>query len=79
MACGVGVIVPEEGGSSAFACREENALVVDTSSPEACLETLERLVNDEKLRNRLQQQAIFDACKFYPEKAALSLLQALFP
>ena len=78
MACGVGVIVPEEGGSSGFARRKENALVVDTTSQEDCLEMLERLVNDERLRNRLQQQAIFDACKFFPEKAAINLLKALF-
>lgn len=79
MACGVGVIVPQNGGAESFAGHESNALIVDTSSKDACLMGLERLVRDGQLRNRLQQQAIFDACKFTPEFAASNVLNALFP
>jgi glycosyltransferase involved in cell wall biosynthesis len=79
MACGAAVIVPQKGGAESFATHEQNALIVDTSSPEACLATLERLTMDEKLRARLQQQAISDACKYYPERAAYNMLDALFP
>jgi glycosyltransferase involved in cell wall biosynthesis len=79
MACGVAVVVPENGGSESFARHEGNALIVDTSSKEACLAGLERLVRDGQLRNRLQQRAIFDVCKFTPEFAATNILTALFP
>ena len=79
MACGVGVIVPQNGGTESFAGHESNALIVDTSSKDVCLTGLERLVRDGQLRNRLQQQAIFDACKFTPEFAAFNVLNALFP
>jgi len=78
MACGVGVIVPAEGGSSSFASHESNAIVLDTNSQEVCLSGLDRLVNDEALRTRLQSQAMFDICNFIPESAAYKILEALF-
>jgi hypothetical protein len=79
MACGAAVIVPQKGGASSFAVQERNALIVDTSSPEACLETLKRLTLDEKLRARLQQQALVDICAYHPERAAYNVLNELFP
>jgi hypothetical protein len=33
---------------------------------------------DENLRAELQQQAIRDVCKYYPERAAYNTLKALF-
>ena len=78
MACGAAVIVPDEGGSHSFAFHEQNALIVDTSSEDACLAALERLILDQPLRSRLQQQAIQDVCQFPPEMAALNILKALF-
>lgn len=78
MACGAAVIVPENGGALSFAADHENALVVDTSSPQLCLESLNQLAIDEKLRLRLQRQALNDACDYYPEKAAYNILAALF-
>ena len=78
MSCGVAVIVPANGGASSFAVHNENALIVDTSSQQLCLESLDRLTLDEKLRTRLQQQALVDACNYYPEKAAYNILAALF-
>lgn len=79
MACGAAVIVPEQGGAASFAAHDQNALVVDTSSQEACVQTLKRLTLDEPLRTRLQQQALVDVCRFYPERAAYNILQAIFP
>jgi GT2 family glycosyltransferase len=78
MACGAGVIVPERGGSGAFARHEANCLVADTSSNEACLLALERLIMDEKLRAELQRQALVDVCNHFPERAAYNLLSTLF-
>lgn len=79
MACGAAVIVPARGGADSFAKHDENALIVDTGAQVNCLEALERLVMDETLRARLQQQALIDACQFYPERAAYNTLQTLFP
>lgn len=78
MACGVAVIVPENGGARSFAVHNENALIVDTSSRQLCLDSLNRLTLHERLRARLQQQALIHACEYYPEKAAYNILAALF-
>jgi glycosyltransferase involved in cell wall biosynthesis len=79
MACGAAAIVPKTGGASSFARQEENALIIDTSSVESCFDPLDRLVRDESLRFNLQQAAIYDACQYFPEKAAFNILDALFP
>jgi GT2 family glycosyltransferase len=79
MACGAAVIVPQEGGAESFAVHEENALVVDTRSVEACLAAVERLVGDASLRRRLAARGVWRACEFPPEAAAYRVLQVLFP
>jgi len=78
MACGAAVIVPSQGGARSFAEHEKNSLVVDTSSREACVAALERLIVDHELRASLQKQAISDMCSFFPEKAAYKILGTLF-
>ena len=77
MASGAAVIVPAKGGSSLFARHEENALVVETEAESLCQIALERLVEDHALRTRLQQRAMFDACKQHPEQAAWNILNVL--
>ena len=79
MACGVAVIVPQVGGANRFAQHEKNALVIETDSVEPCVAALDRLIRDEQLRTSIQQEAIFDICQHFPEKAAYNILQALFP
>jgi glycosyltransferase involved in cell wall biosynthesis len=79
MACGAAVLLPKEGGASAFARHKENAFITDTSSLDASVDAMEQLLRDEALRSKLQQQAIFDICQFYPEKVAFKTLEALFP
>jgi glycosyltransferase involved in cell wall biosynthesis len=78
MCCGAAVIVPQRGGARSFVKHEENGIIVDTESREACRAALERLVTDEELRTRLQRQAILDICQFFPEKAAYNILSAMF-
>ena len=78
MACGVATIVPSFGGAVDFARHEANSLVVDSSSAEACWESLRRLVEDDGLRARLQRAALRDVCAFFPEAAAFKILAALF-
>jgi GT2 family glycosyltransferase/SAM-dependent methyltransferase len=79
MACGCAVIVPQSGGTSSYAVHEQNALVVDSSSFDQVWLALKRLVEEEKLREAIQHKAIYDICNYYPERAALNLLSALFP
>jgi glycosyltransferase involved in cell wall biosynthesis len=78
MACGVAVVVPQRGGAACFARHEENCLVVDTLSREACWQALQRLIEDDALRTTLQRNALVDACDFYPERPAFTILSALF-
>jgi len=78
MSAGNAVIVPEAGGAASFARHGENALVVDTSDSEVCWRALRSLVDDEHLRARLRNNAIQDACAFFPERAAFNILTVLF-
>lgn len=78
MACGKAVIVPENGGAVEFAHHEINSLVVDTTSFEQCWGAMQRLIEDDDLRMRLQRQALIDVSQYYPEKPAFKILQTLF-
>ncbi len=78
MACGNAVVVPEKGGARSFAFHEENALVVDTSDERACFASLERLIADHALREKLQTNAINSVPRFYPEQPAFGILDVLF-
>jgi GT2 family glycosyltransferase/glycosyltransferase involved in cell wall biosynthesis len=78
MACGAAVIVPKHGGANSFLRNEENGLIVDSTSREECLDTLNRLILDEALRTRIQRKAIFDICQYTPENAAYNILEAIF-
>ncbi len=78
MACGAAVIVPERGGAISFARHEENSLVVDTSSREACWRALQCLIEDHHLRSRLQRNALVEIPSFFPERPAFNILNALF-
>lgn len=78
MSSGAAVIVPAAGGAHSFAQHETNALIVDTSSHLECTSALVRLINDHKLRERIQRNGIDSVARFFPEQAALSILHALF-
>jgi glycosyltransferase involved in cell wall biosynthesis len=79
LCCGLAAIVPAKGGSDTFAVNEENSLVVDTADRQACFTALQRLIEDESLRSKVQKNAVPDGLKFYPELPAYNILQALFP
>jgi GT2 family glycosyltransferase/glycosyltransferase involved in cell wall biosynthesis len=78
MSCGLATIVPIHGGTGIFAKHEENCLVVDTQDQAACFNALQRLIEDDVLRLKLQWNAISTAAKFYPELPAFNMLKALF-
>lgn len=79
LCCGVAVIAPQRGGAPSIVRHEENGIIVDTDSKEACLHALERLVTDEELRTRFQRQAIKDGCQLFLERAAFNILNTIFP
>ncbi|MBL8115292.1 MAG: glycosyltransferase [Acidobacteria bacterium] len=79
LGCGATAVVPRSGGANAFARHEENALVVDTLSADACFQALCRLVEDDGLRSRLMDRGYRDVCRFHPVEPALRILEALFP
>jgi GT2 family glycosyltransferase/glycosyltransferase involved in cell wall biosynthesis len=79
MSAGVAVIVPQKGGAISFAQADTNALMADTSSESACWAALVRLIEDDDLRRWLRRRAIYDACRFHPERAAYQILNLLFP
>ena len=79
MSCGAATVVPANGGAITFARHEENCLVIDTSSPTACYQALQRLIDDHTLRQKLQKNAISATTQFHPEGPTFKLLAALFP
>ncbi len=78
MACGLAVVVPQFGGTNSFACHENNALVIDTTSYPACYNAVQRLLTDSALRVSLMTQARQQIVRFAPERAAYHLLAQLF-
>lgn len=79
MACGTAVIISHEAATDGLAEHGRNVLAADTRSPESSLAVFQRLVDDADLRNRVQQQAVNDACRHSPETAAHKILTVLFP
>ena len=78
MACGAAVIVPQNGGAVEFARHEKNSLIFTTNHVEAVWQALQRLIEDDSLRENIQRTAICDSCQYYPEKPALNILKFLF-
>ncbi len=78
MSCGLAVIAPDIGGIHSFARHEYNVLLVNTTSYQACYNSVENLVCNETLRVALMSQARQSLGSFYPEKAAYQLLNFLF-
>jgi glycosyltransferase involved in cell wall biosynthesis len=78
MACGVAVVVPEQGGATSIVRDGVNGRVVDTRSFGDCLAAARELVTDDELRRSLAAQASRDVVSHHPERATHALLSALF-
>lgn len=78
MACQNAVIVPKAGGAIDFAQHLENALIVDASDQKACLNALQKLIENQELRKKLAQNAQHHVSQFFPEKPAFEILKLLF-
>ncbi len=78
MACGAAVILPQNGGTDAFAEHEENALLVNSHCEKACVAALRRLIDEPLLRRRLAARAQEDAMQYSAEAAAFRVLDGFF-
>jgi len=72
MACGATAVVPNVGGVWEFVRQGQNALAVDTLSPEGALAALGALVSDRALLARLREGARETAARYSATRAALS-------
>jgi len=78
MACGCAVIVPENGGATSFCHHLVNGMVADTSSFNAVFQNLQKLIENDTLRSKIQKQAVYDTCNYFPEKSAYRILEVIF-
>jgi GT2 family glycosyltransferase len=78
MASHCAVILPKQGGAIELAEDQVSALFTDARNEEECRQALFRLIRDEALRNRIADNALQTVQAYYPERAALNMLQVLF-
>ncbi len=78
MSCGAAVIVPQSGGTAAFAQHGHNCLVVDSSAADSCTAALMSLVKDHALRQRLQRTGMSEVAAYHPVLPAYNILQIVF-
>lgn len=79
MGCGAATVVPKYGGTNAYACHEENCLVIDTQDDAACYASLKRLLTDAELRRKLGRNGISTIAQFSADLPTFRMLQAIFP
>lgn len=78
MACGCAVVIPKSGGSVDFAEDRINAVVVDTADYVSMVDKIADLIYKQDYREQLQINAIQEAAKYFPEKAAFNILNEIF-
>lgn len=79
MACGVAVVGPITGGLSEIVRHEHSGLLVDTTDEAACLAAVLELIDQPGKRQALVNAALADIAAYYPESAALRMMDYLFP
>ena len=70
MACGVPLVITRDGGSADYAKDGWNCLKVDVKDPYDAIQKLDRLLKDERLRNKLIKNGLETASKFTWRKSA---------
>lgn len=78
MACGCAVVVPRNGGADSFCVDGRNSIIIDTTSLKQGWDAIRRLIDDHDFRSTIQRNAIHDVCAYFPERAALNILNVLF-
>jgi GT2 family glycosyltransferase len=77
MLSGAAAVVPKLGATSDFVHHGANGILVESEDRRACLDQIMLLLQDGRLRHRLQVAAITDAHGFVPEQSALTFLEAI--
>jgi GT2 family glycosyltransferase/glycosyltransferase involved in cell wall biosynthesis len=77
MACGCAVVVPQKGGCIDFCYNGHNAVIVDSSNLDEIFGCVSELINDFGKREMIQFNAVEEASKHFPEKAAFKFLKCL--
>ncbi len=77
-AAGKALILSDVRGNNIFFKNEENALLIPPKNPKALAETMIRLYNDEKLREKLAQNARNTAEKFFQAEKFLDMQIKLY-
>ena len=78
MASGVCVVGPIKGGLNEIIKNEFNGLLVDTSNEDCCFQAAALLIKNSNLRKAISDEAISSVVRYFPERAALNILNALF-
>jgi GT2 family glycosyltransferase len=77
MACGCAIVLPIKGGTHDYATDCDNALLVDTTSEDACYSAAAELVSNSDLRQKLKNNAVLKSTEYSISKAAVSELTTL--
>lgn len=78
MLTGVAVIAPVCGGTNEISTHMHDAIHVDTSKKDLCVQAAELLINDKALLSKLRREAVITANKYFPESSAYNILSHLF-
>ncbi|MBU2844320.1 glycosyltransferase [Acidithiobacillus ferriphilus] len=74
MACGNVVLAPQNSGACDFIHHGKNGWLVDSADEKACIDATSTLLNDAALRYQIADQALEDSVNYFPELAAINLL-----
>jgi len=75
MSCGLPVVTFETGGVPEIVENEESGFVVEYKNGEKLVEALEKLLNDNELREKMAENAISASKKFSSERMAIEYLR----
>ena len=78
MACGCAGIIMGESCPNGLFMNERNCILIDSHKEEICKDALERMLEDDRLREAAAFHAVKDVCVYYPEKPIYNFLKAMF-
>lgn len=79
MACGVPVVMTDDGGSRDYAVDGHNALVVPVKDAKAMRRGIERVMQDQELRTRLVDAGLRTAFDFHWDQVTRTFVDVVFP
>jgi len=79
MACGVPVVMTDDGGSRDYAVDGHNALVVPVKDAKAMRRGIERVMQDQELRTRLVHQGLRTAFEYHWDQVTRTFVDLVLP